>query len=241
MTENKKDQFNEYMGKAPVDFPDNDIWSEQEPVIEAQKTNLLRFIIIKSITTLLVLYVLNGYIDDISYYFSSNEVIKLGEVNINTIDKLNIKDWKKNFNKQVSISGWVDIRSSFTMKMNFTRYQILKLYRKPIFVAIEKGQKGYITEIGTVNDIPSIYNISGRLLTYEKLASGFSLLNPYQGLIEGYRRATKRKLPKDAVLIIAHQKPKSDYWSIIIPLLLLLYLFYSIFSIIRIFRITKRK
>jgi len=233
--DNKKDQYDDYMGEN-LDF-----WNNDEPIIKSQKDNILKFIILKILTILLVLYVLNGYMSDISYFFSTEKVAKLETINIDTINKIDLNKWKKHANKQVSISGWVEIRSSFTMKMNFTRYQILKLYRKPVFVAIEKGKKGYITEIGTVNDIPNIYDISGRLLTYKELASGFSLLNPYQGLIEGYRRATKRKLPKNSILIIAHQKPKSDYWSIIIPILLLLYLLYSMFSIIRIFKITKGK
>jgi len=234
-TKPKNDQFNQYLGD------EKDFWDDNEPIIQVKKNNLLKFIIIKSLTMLLISYMIFGYTDEISYFFSSGKVIKLGKLNINTVDNINIKDWEKYSNKEVSIAGWVEVPNSFSMKLNFTRYQILKLWRKPVFVAIEKGKKGLVAEEGASNDIPYIYEISGRLLTYDKIISGISLLNPYKNIVFAYRKATKRKFPKDAILIIAHEIPKSNYWSIAIPILLMLYLLYSIFSIFRIFKSVKKE
>jgi len=243
MVDNKNNEDN-FFKEAPLESIESIVnsndWQEDEPAIQHGKKNITQFIFIKLITMIIIGYIIVGYKLDIEYYFQDIAVKDFGKVTITTLKKINMDEFKNYNNTVVSISGWVEIENSFSMKLNFKRYKILKLWRKPIFVVLPKNNNSFIATEGTLSDISYLKQVKGRLLTYKNMSNGISLLNSYDGIISSYKRATKKKFSKNGVIIIADSLPKQNIWALIIPGLLSLYILYSIFAIIRIFRTIKK-
>jgi len=236
---NENDFFNEMPLESIDSIVNSDNWTENEPVVQSGKKNIARFVFIKLITIIIIGFIALGYKLDIQYYFQDIGVKDFGKVTITTLKKIDMEEFKKYNNTVASISGWIEIENSFSMKLNFKRYMILKLWRKPIFVVLNKDNKSFVPTEGTSSDISYLKPVTGRLLTYNNLSNGISLLNSYDGIITAYKRATKKQFSKNGVIIIADNLPKQNIWSLVIPSLLLLYILYSIFAIIRIFKVVK--
>jgi hypothetical protein len=238
------DSENSFFESAPLESIDSimntDNWGDNEAVIQNGKKNITRFIFIKLVTILIIGYIILGYKLDIQYYFQDEGVKDFGKVTINSVKTLKMDEFKKYNNTIASISGWVEIENSFSLKLNFKRYNVLKLWRKPIFIVLDKDNKNFIPSEGTTSDISYLKPIKGRLLTYKNMSNGISLLNSYDGIITSYKRATNKQFSKDGVIIIADSFPKQNIWSLIVPSILFLYILYSIFSIIMIFRVVKK-
>jgi hypothetical protein len=242
---NDKNNEENFFKDAPLEsiesIVNTDNWEDNEPVIQNGKKNITRFIFIKIVTIIIIGYIIIGYKLDVEYYFQDIAVKDFGKVTITTLKKIKMEEFKKYNNTVASVSGWIEIENSFSMKLNFKRYMILKLWRKPIFVVLDKDNKSFVPTEGTSSDISYLKPVTGRLLTYNNLSNGISLLNSYDGIVTAYKRATKKQFSKNGVIIIADSLPKQNIWSLIIPSILLLYIFYSIFSIIRIFKIIKKE
>ena len=242
MVDNKNNEDN-FFKETPLESIDSivnsDNWEENEPAIQNGKKNITQFIFIKLITMIIIGYIIIGYKLDIKYYFQDIAVKDFGKVTITTLKKIKMEEFKNYNNSVVSISGWVEIENSFSLKLNFKRYKVLKLWRKPIFVVLPKNNNSFVATEGTLSDISYLKPVKGRLLTYKNMSNGISLLNSYDGIITAYKRATKKQFSKNGVIIIADSLPKQNIWSLVIPSLLLLYILYSIFAIIRIFKLVK--
>ncbi len=270
MTNNKNNEDN-FFKDAPLEsiesIVNDDNWGDDEPAVQNGKKSIARFIFIKLITIAIILYLIMGYKLDIQYYFQDIAVKDFGKVNITTLKKIKMEEFKNYNNSVVSISGWIEMENSFSMKLNFKKYKILKLWRKPIFVVLPDGNDSFVATEGTLSDISYLKQVKGRLLTCKHLSNGF--LNSYDGIISAYKRASVksrvqalkaskgkistddyksiRKLVKqeikefssNGVIIIADSLPGQNILILIIPALLFLYILYSIFAIIRIFKTIK--
>jgi len=200
MVKNKNNE-DDFFKNAPLEsiesIVNTDNWEDNEPVIKNGKKNISKFILIKLITTIIIGYIILGYKLDIQYYFQDMVGIKdFGKVTITTLKKIKMEEFKNYNNSVVSISGWVEIENSFSMKLNFKRYNILKLWRKPIFIVLPKNNNSFVPTEGTLSDISYLKPIKGRLLTYKNMSNGISLLNSYDGIITAYKRATKKQFSK---------------------------------------------
>jgi len=241
----EEDSFFENKPTAPLEPIDSIIddgnWSGNELAMQKGKRNLFRFVSLKLLTIFIIGYIILGYKLDIQYYFQDESIKDFGKVTIESVNSLKMDEFKKYNNSIASISGWVEIENSFSMKLNFKRYIILKLWRKPIFIVLDKENKAFIPTEGTSSDISYLKKVKGRLITYDNLSNGISLLNSYDGIISSFKKATKKKFSKKSVIIIADNLPKQNIWSLVVPSILMLYIFYSIFSIIRIFKSVKKE
>jgi len=214
---------------------DTDNWDNEEPAVKNGKKNIFRFVLIKAFTIFIIAYIILGYKLDIQYYFEDEAVKDFGRVTIESVKTLKMDEFKKYNNTIASVSGWVEIENSFSMKLNFNRYRILKLWRKPIFIVLDKDSDKFIATGGTSSDISYLKKVKGRLITYKNMSNGISLLNSYDGIITSYKKATKKEFSKNSVIILVDNLPKQNIWALIIPSILMIYILYSIFSIIRIF------
>jgi len=245
-----------------------DYWEDDEPAMKNARKSIFGAVLIKILSIFLVAYIIWGYRLDIAYYFQDKGIKDFGKVTISTLKNINMKEFKKYDNHVVSISGWVELENSFAMKLNFKKYKILKLWRRPVFVVLPKENNSFIAQQETSSDIPYLEPVKGRLMTYNSMKEGF-LLNSYEGIIGAYKksqrqslmlaiRSSKGKLTTDdlkdikkivnentkkfkenGVIIVVDYFPGQDIWSLIIPLILLLYIVYSLFSIFKVFKVMK--
>ena len=256
---NKKDE-QDFFREKPLESIDSivneETWNDEDIVMKNGKKNILRFIIIKLLTILIISYIIVAYKFDLEYYFQDKGVKDIGKVTIETLKKIDMNELKKYDNSVVSLSGWVEIENSFTMKLNFKKYNVLKLWRKPIFVLVTPSHPSFIPPEGTSSDIPFLKPVKGRLIIYGSMSEGF-LLNSYSGIITAYQRAKRKAcmmdlecrksikemdftFPKNGVIVVADYLPGKDLKVLIIPILLLLYVLYSLFALIKIFKVVKK-
>ncbi len=219
-----------------ISAAEDEFWNENEPVMKSGKKNIIRFIFIKIITIIFIGYIGAGYLSDISYFFNSEKITPLGEITIDTYEAVKIDDWLKKHDKYVSVSGWVEIERSFAVKIGFSKYDVLKLWRLPVFIAVKHGDPGVDKSLVSTG-IPYL-DISGRLSEYKKLAKKTLVFNPYLSIATAYRVTTKEKLPDNAIVIMANEKPYKDYIPLVIMGIILLYVLYSIYGLFKIFKET---
>ncbi|MBN2694620.1 hypothetical protein JXR93_08155 [bacterium] len=221
---------------------EEEFWGDNEDVIKKGKKSIIRYLSIKVITMIFVAYIISGYMTDLNYFFSTDKITPLPKATIDTIEEYqkNIPEYlKKLHNKEVSISGWVELEKSFAVKIGFSKYNVLKLWQIPVFVAVKQGERG-VDKDDIAAAIPFL-DVNGRLLNYDRVISDNILFNPYTSIAKGYLKIAKERLGKGAILIMAHEAPKKDYKVLIILLVLLGYILYSLYSIYKIVKGTSEQ
>ncbi len=221
---------------------EEEFWGDSEDVIKKGKKSILRYLSIKIITMIFVAYIISGYVTDLKYFFSTDKITPLPKATIDTVEEYqkNIPEYiKKHHNKEVSISGWVELERSFAVKIGFSKYNVLKLWQIPVFVAVKHGERG-VDKDNLSSTIPFL-DVNGRFLDYDRVVSDNLLFNPYTSIAKGYLKITKESLGKGAILIMAHELPKEDYKVLIILSILWAYILYSLYSIFKIVKETREQ